>query len=251
MARVPRRQCLFEGALFHVTWQCHNKDFLLKESWVKKLLYDLLLKYKKKYSMTIFSYIIMDNHLHLSGMVNDLKKFSKYFQVVHSVFAKEINKQQKRCGQVIRDRFKSPLLQNEDELCKEMTYHDLNEVRCGKSNDPNENEFSSYFHYAHGRPDPLLTDPPFYKTLGRTPQERQKAYRALVLEILVAAPRKKNGEYTQKLFIGDPIWVEEKYKELKEIRKKLREEIMPPGKDPPKPEPKSPTDSLVRKQKNS
>jgi len=184
--------------------------------------------------MRFFSYIIMDNHLHISGQTPNMENFSKYFQVVNSGFAREINKRHKRCGQVIRDRFKSPLLQDEGDLRQEMIYHDLNEVRCGKSNDPTQNEFSSYAHYAEGKADPLLTDPPFYLTLGKTPEERQTAYRALVLEILTTAPRKKNGAYTEKLFIGDPLWVEEKYKELKELRKELREGKIEPGQDPPK-----------------
>lgn len=232
MARLPRKHIIFESALFHVTWQCHNRDFLLKPLWVKKFLYDLLVKYKDQYEMTFFSYIIMDNHLHLSGQAPDLKKFSRYFQVVHSALAKEINKRSKRCGQVIRDRFKSPLIQNEDALCRQMIYHDLNEVRCGKANDPEQNEMSSYAHYAHGTKDPLITDPPFYLTLGMTKKERQTAYRALVLEILVNAPRKKDGSYTHELFIGDPLWVEEKYKELKDLRAKIRE-ATPKSQDPP------------------
>jgi len=181
MARLPRKYILFESAFFHVTWQCHNRDFLLKPRWVKDFLYKLLLRYKDKYEMTIFSYIIMDNHLHVSGQVQDLVKFSRYFQVVHSTLAREINRRNNRCGQVIRDRFKSPLMQDEEGLRQEMIYHDLNEVRCGKTNDPINNELSSYAHYAHGKEDPLLTDPPFYLGLGRTPKERQAAYRALVL----------------------------------------------------------------------
>lgn len=233
MSRMPRRHILFEDSLFHVTWQCHNRDFLLKPKWAKQFLYDLLLKYKDKYEMTFFSYIIMDNHLHLSGQAPRLDKFSKFFQVVHSSLAKEINKRRNRCGQVIRDRFKSPLLQDEDALSEEMIYHDLNEVRCGKVNDPRHNEFSSYTHYAYGKKDPLLTDPPFYLTLGQSPKQRQASYQALVLEIMVAAPRKKDGKYTQKLFIGDPLWVEKKYEELKEIRRKLREGTLTAGQDPP------------------
>jgi putative transposase len=192
-----------------------------------------MLKYKDAFDMTFFSYIIMDNHFHVSGQAPDLGKFSRFFQVVHSALAKEINKKNSRSGQVIKDRFKSPLIQNETELCKEMIYHDLNEVRCGKTNDPKNNELSSYAHYAYGKKDPLITDPDFYYTLGRTPRERQRAYQALVLEILVAAPRKKNGEYTKALFIGDPLWVEEKYKELKELRRKIREGEIESGQDPP------------------
>jgi putative transposase len=233
MARIPRRHIIFETALFHVTWQCHNRDFLLKPRWVKELLYNLLLAYKNAFDMTFFSYIIMDNHFHVSGQAPDLGKFSRFFQVVHSKLAKEINKSNSRSGQVIKDRFKSPLIQNEDALCRQMIYHDLNEVRCGKTNDPKHNELSSYAHYAYGKKDPLITDPDFYDTLGKTPKQRQAAYRALVLEILIAAPRKKNGEYTKALFIGDPLWVEEKYNELKELRRRTRTGEIESGQDPP------------------
>jgi len=183
--------------------------------------------------MTFFSYIIMDNHLHLSGQAPDLTKFSKFFQIVNSALAREINRRNKRCGQVIRDRFKSPLIQDENALAQLMFYHDLNEVRCGKAMDPNDNEYSSYAHYAYGKRDPLITQPDFYLSLGKTPSKRQEAYRALVLEILINAPRKKDGRYTQRLYIGDPLWVERKYEELKELRRSLREESKSHGTDPP------------------
>lgn len=235
MARIPRRFIIFESALFHVTWQCHNRDFLLKPMWVKKLLYNLMLKYKDAFDMTFFSYIIMDNHFHVSGQAPNLVKFSRFFQVVHSALAKEINKRNGRSGQVIKDRFKSPLIQDEEALCRQMIYHDLNEVRCGKSNDPKNNELSSYAHYAYGAKDPLITDPNFYLTLGKTAKQRQAAYRALVLEILVAAPRKKDGQYTSELFIGDPLWVEEKYEEFKILRRKIRTGEIDSGSDPPIP----------------
>jgi len=114
-----------------------------------------------------------------------------------------------------------------------MIYHDLNEVRCGKSNDPTQNVLSSYAYYAEGKKDPLLTPPPIYLELGTCPQERQKAYRAMVLDVLVRAPRKKNGQYTTQLFIGDPQWVKEKYEELKKLRKDLNKGKYAKGWDPP------------------
>jgi len=183
--------------------------------------------------MTIFSYIIMDNHIHISGQAPSLEKFSAYFQVVHSVFAKQLNKRRKRCGQVVRDRFKSPLLQSENELIMEMIYHDLNEVRCGKSDDPTHNVLSSYAYYAEGKKDLLITPPPIYLQLGTNDKERQMAYRAKVLQILVRAPRKKNGQYTTQLFVGDPLWVEKKYEEFKILRKELNQGKYAKGWDPP------------------
>jgi len=165
----------------------------------------------------------MDNHIHLSGQISTLEEFSAFFRVVNSTFAREVNRRLKRCGQVVRDRFRSPQIQNEGQLLHAMVYHDLNEVRCGKANDPRKAKFSSYAHYAFGKKDRLITEPELYQNLGKTPKERQTAYQERVLEILVAAPRKRNGMYTDKLFIGDPIWVEQKYKKLKKIRIVLKE----------------------------
>ncbi len=173
--------------------------------------------------MTFFSYMIMDNHIHLSGVAPNLELFSAFFRVVHSVFAKKVNQRLNRCGQVIRDRFRSPCLQNETALIREMIYHDLNEVRAGKAKHPKENEFSSYRHYALGISDPLITDPQFYIELGTSPKERQLAYQSMVLQTLVDAPRKIRGRYL--FFVGDPLWVKQRYDELKFLQRRLEKRL--------------------------
>ena len=219
--RTPRKFILQNNSLFHVTWQCHNKSWLLQYRWAKKLYYNLLLRFKDEYGVVFYSYMIMDNHIHLSGKLSDLKQFSRFFQTVNSIFAKEINKQADRCGQVIRDRFKSPQIETEQILMKVMIYQDLNEVRAGKSKHPRHNVLSSYAHYAYGKKDALITEPDVYKSLGSTPEERQLAYLGMVEEILSAAPRKRDGRYSDVLFIGDPSWVRKQYEKLKDLRKAL------------------------------
>lgn len=216
--RIPRSFILENGSLFHVTWQCHNKSWLLKKPWAKKLYYFLLLRFKEQYGVIFYSYMIMDNHIHLSGKLTDLKAFSAFFRVVNSMFAKEINKQAGRCGQVCRDRFKSPALQSEQDLARLMIYHDLNEVRAGKVSHPKRNSLSSYAHYAYGKEDPLITEPEVYLKMGRTARERQLAYQGMVEEILLAAPRKKEKCYSNDLFLGNPLWVKERYEKLKQLR---------------------------------
>lgn len=225
MARIPRKWIIGNGCLFHVTWQCHNKSWLLKCRWAKQLYYQLLLRYKAKYKITFFSYVFMDNHIHLSGQLKSLDQLSAFFRVVNSMFAKAINKRKGRFGQVVRDRFRSPCLETERDLIQEMIYHDLNEVRAGKADHPKKNEMSSYAHYAYGKDDPLLTDPEIYRQMGKTSEERQTAYRGMVEEILQTAPMKKDGKYTKAFFIGDPHWVHKKYEDLKKVRleeKRLR-----------------------------
>ncbi|MBF0492160.1 MAG: transposase [Deltaproteobacteria bacterium] len=231
--RIPRSLILENGSLFHVTWQSHNKSWLLRQMWAKKLYYSLLLRFKEQYDVVFYSYMMMDNHIHLSGKLTDLKSFSAFFRIVNSMFAKEINKQFTRCGQVVRDRFKSPALQTEQDLVKAMIYHDLNEVRAGKVKHPKKNSLSSYAHYAYGREDSLISDPEVYQQMGSSPQERQIVYQGMVEEILSAAPRKKEGSYRNALYIGDPEWVAKQYEKIREFRislakiRKLNSRISP------------------------
>ncbi len=211
MAYLPRYEIIHDNAFFHVTWQCHNKDWLLKWNWAKKAYYNLLLKYKDKYGVKIYSYNFMDNHPHLTGHLVDKEQFSAFFRLVNSQFARIVNKQLKRRGQVVMDRFKSPEIESDEHMLTAMAYIDLNQHRAKKVDHPRNNDWSSYKYYAYGKADPLITPTPSYLALGRNALERQCQYRAIV-EDLLNHRTTMNISYTH--FIGDPDWVLTKYRKL-------------------------------------
>lgn len=218
MASRPRHAILEDGSLFHVTWKCHNNDWLLQHDWAKQLYYDLLLRYKDRYGVEIYSYCFMDNHPHLSGKLKDLKSFSDFFRVVNSCFARIYNAEMKRRGQVVMDRFKSPRIQTETELLRVMLYIDLNPKRAGKVNHPRHNDWSSFPYYAYGKKDPLITPAPAYLELASTPERRQTCYREMVAEIL-RNDWKEKKPYSSVCFIGNPTWVIRKNQELLKIKR--------------------------------
>lgn len=78
----------------------------MKSDEVKKIYYDLLLKYKKKYGIQIYAYNFMSNHPHITGKMDSKEAFSNYFRVVNNLFAKKYNRIHGRRGQVVMDRFK-------------------------------------------------------------------------------------------------------------------------------------------------
>jgi len=43
----------------------------------------------------------------------------------------------------------------------------------------------------------------------------------MVEEILSSAPRKRQGRYSDVLFIGDPAWVAKRYEKLRALRQAL------------------------------
>lgn len=218
MPSQPRFAILEDRSTFHVTWQCHNHDWLLGEAWAKELYYQLLLRYKARYGVELYSYCLMDNHPHLSGKLRDLKSFSDFFRLVNSRFARLYNQRMNRRGQVVMDRFKSPRIQTDADLLKVMLYIDLNPKRAGKARHPRANEYSSFRYYAYGKDDPLLTPAPSYLELGKTPKRRQKCYQAMIAEILKNDWKEKRP-YSSTPFIGNPDWVKLKIEELKSIRR--------------------------------
>ena len=207
-----------DGCSFHVTWQCHNRDWLLCENWAKQLYYDLLLKYKDKYGVRFHSYQLMENHPHLTGTMTTKENFSALFRVVNNLFARKYNRRKKLRGQVVMDRFKSPRIEDDAHMLWVMAYSDLNGVRCKRDQQPDDAKWSSYAYYAHGKSDPLITPAPSYFTLGNTPEDRQKTYRGMVGELI----RQDKINISNTCFIGNPDWVKQQYelmnKEMKELQ---------------------------------
>jgi putative transposase len=232
MAYMPRNKIIYDGAFFHVTWLCHNGEWFLKWRWAKQAYYDFLLKYKDKYKVKIHSYNFMDNHPHLAGQLETREQFSRFFQQVNSLFARFVNKRLKRRGQVIMDRFKSPVIESDNHMLTVMAYIDLNQHRAKKVSHPKHNKWSSYRYYAYGEEDPLITSAPSYLGLSEDPIERQKEYRAIVGDLI---EHRKVINISHTHFIGNPEWVLGKYRELCEmLGRKLTEPMFlrltsPPG----------------------
>lgn len=212
MAYLARRDIVFDGAYFHITWQCHNYAWFLEHDWAKQLYYDLLLKYKDRYGIVIHSYSFMDNHPHITGRTETVEGLSAFMQAVNSLFAKRINKRTKRRGQVVMDRFKSPVIQTDQSLLNVMIYGDLNATRVGKVEHPEKYRWCSYRYYAYGEPDPLITPSPSYLSLGNTEEVRQAAYQEMVDAIIEAEGLAKR-DYSIVRYIGDPDWVRARYRE--------------------------------------
>lgn len=234
MPSYPRYMVLTDDSIFHVTWQCHNREFHLKTNWAKQKYYDLLLKYKDKYNIKIHSYCFMSNHPHITGYVSNKKNLSDFLRIVNSQFARYYNLVRKRRGQLVMDRFKSPVIDSQGELLKVMYYIDLNPKRAGMIKHPSEYQCSSFAHYAFGKPDPLITEPQCYLDLGATDLERQKNYLKLV-EYILENDWKDKKNYSDTAFIGNPEWVKMKYfqirnyvAEKKRMKKNQTTAISPP-----------------------
>lgn len=228
MAYYARKDLLEYGSYFHITWQCHNNDFILKNDNTKKIYYDLLVKYKDKYGVKIFSYCLMGTHIHFVGTCEEVARLSAFMQLVNSIFARTYNKEHRKHGQVVMDRFKSIVIEDSKHMFVVIRYLDLNPYKARMVKHPRDYKWSSYRYYAFGEADALISRSPVYEEFGDTEEERRSAYIEMVDELANTEAGMAKQPYSINLFIGDPGWVEYKYQKLKLTKKKNFEELISP-----------------------
>ncbi len=127
-----RRYILQNKSYTHVFFRCHNRQHFLKNEEVKNFLVYLWAKYKQKYKIQIFEFIIMDNHAHLLVYAENIEYLGHFMRTVNSQLARFINDLEDRDSQAIRERYKSPLITNERYFLQTMQYIWLNRFKIDR-----------------------------------------------------------------------------------------------------------------------
>jgi putative transposase len=121
----------------------------------------------------------MTNHVHLLLTPKRAQNVPRIVIALGRRYVQYINTAYRRSGTLWDSRYKSSLVQTEGYFLLCQRYIELNPVRAAMVEDPAHYRWTSYRHYALGRPDGLLTAHPLYRRLGRSEAERQSAYRDL------------------------------------------------------------------------
>lgn len=140
--------------------------------------HQLMLKYSRKFAVLVYGYCLMPNHVHIRvKTLND--QLAKFKHGVQSSYAKYFCKKYGKVGHIWQGHGKTPLIDDDiyDVTCA--VYIEFNPVKAKLVKRPEQWRWSSYRHYAYGEKDELTTDDPRYLALGKTPKQRQIAYRKL------------------------------------------------------------------------
>ena len=122
------------NSLTHIIFRCHNRQFLLKDKAVKEYLLVLWARYKRRYGVEIHEFIIMDNHCHLLVRAKSTEALGHFMRTANSLLARYVNRILDRDSQVIRERYRSPLITIESYAFRTMQYIWLNRFKVnGKS----------------------------------------------------------------------------------------------------------------------
>jgi len=178
MARLPR--LTLTDYPHHVILRGNNRQVIFSgESDMRRML-SLLEEHSMVQGVDVHAYVLMGNHLHLLLTPRRDGALSLMMQSVGRSYVRAFNQAHGRTGTLWEGRYRSSLIQTERYLLTCMAYIDLNPVRAGMVEAPENYPWSSHAHYIGRLHQRLLTPPALYWELGNTPFAREAAYGELV-----------------------------------------------------------------------
>ena len=177
MARLPRLN--LPGVPQHVIQRGNNREVCFFADKDYAVYLDKLKEYGCKYGVSVHSFVLMTNHVHLLMTPETEKGVSQLMQSLGRYYVGYINHSYGRTGTLWEGRYKSTLVDSENYFLTVSRYIELNPVRAEMVSHPAEYTWSSYHNNASGKRVELITPHEIYQRLAKTDKTRQKRYTAL------------------------------------------------------------------------
>jgi len=186
MGRQPR--VLASNILFHIINRGNAQQAVFKDDCDYREYSELLVRYKEKFEVMIYHYVLMTNHVHMLLESRRDDSIPKFMQGVTLAHTRRFNDRHRRVGHVWQGRYKSIPIESDAYLLQCGRYIELNPCRASIVNHPSAYPWSSYHCYADGKADPIVDKHPFYAELDQG-GDIMKRYRGYIEEEL---PRIRN-----------------------------------------------------------
>lgn len=217
MPRIARMVIEGEPAVYHVMSRTALDGFVLGDI-EKEYLLKLIKRLSSVYFTEVLGFCVMGNHFHLlvkthleedysdaeikkryeryygkgrepgHGQIPTLRRkwgsLSEYVKEIKQTFSRSYNKSHHRKGFFWSDRFKSVVVENGETLINCLAYIDLNPVRAGIVEKPEDYRWSSlgYHFQTNNKANFLSTDFGLDEFGHKDESERLRLYRAFVYE---------------------------------------------------------------------
>ena len=125
----------------------------------------LMAEWCGKYSVEIWAYCLMPNHVHLIAVPEYAEGLCRAIGEAHRRYTRQINFREKWKGHLWQGRFSS-FLMDEKYLLAATRYVELNPVKAGLVSTPEEYHWSSARAHMDGKDDALVTVKPLLELVG-------------------------------------------------------------------------------------
>ena len=155
---MPRRPRLYiPQQPQHIVVRGHNRDPIVTRPEDFRFLYRCLRDAAHKTHLAIHAWVFMNNHIHLLVTPVDEQALPSTMQSVGRRYVQYFNRCYHRSGALWEDRYKSCLVDSGQYLLACYRYIELNPVRAGIVEQPEDYPYSSYHANALGRLDNIIT----------------------------------------------------------------------------------------------
>jgi putative transposase len=208
MARAKRHY--IPGQIWHITHQCHKREFLLKFAKDRRRWLQWLFEARRRYSLSILNYTITSNHIHL--LIADDKGhdvIADSIKLIAGRTGQEFNQRKSRKGAYWEDRYHATAIEDGDHLIKGLVYIDLNMVRAGVVRHPSEWPYSGYNEIQKPKRKKILINyERLREFLGFDTYEHVKtAHRKWVDSCLANGDNVRDSKWTESIAVGSESFI--------------------------------------------
>ena len=184
MPRQPR--FLPPGNYYHIMNRSNNGQLIFTCDEDYAFYLEKISDLKTEHPFDLVHYCLMGTHVHTLIKILKETDFSIFSKRLNLTYANYFKRNYGLIGHLWQGRFKSQLISNDIYFMQCGKYIELNPVRAGIVQKPEDYRWSSYNNYAFGQNNLSITEDIFYSELGDNKKEREKNYRELVISELVA-----------------------------------------------------------------
>ena len=198
------------GIVWHITHRCHNRSYLLKFHRDKKRWLYWLFKAKAAYGLKILNYAITSNHIHLLVLADQRRSvIPQSIQLVAGRTAWEYNRRKSRRGAFWEGPYHATAVQDDNHLHECMAYIDLNMVRAGVVDHPQEWRFCGYKELMGDRQRYCLIDKNVLMGLmqARDWGRWKKSYSKMIESALEKDGRARDRRWSECIAVGTESFV--------------------------------------------
>jgi putative transposase len=211
---MPRRHRHWANhACYHITHRCHERRYLFKFAKYRDMYRQYLFEATRRFNVSVLAYAVTSNHVHILIATGDRGRpqVSEALQYVHGEMGQHYNLHRKREGSFWSNRFHVTWIETGVHLQRCLFYIDMNMVRAGVVDRPDQWPHGSAFELASDRQRyqianrSLLVD-----RLGFPDWETYRQwYEAGLAEILARrAFMCRQAFWTDSLAVGGAEWIE-------------------------------------------
>ncbi len=210
MARKPRIH--FPGALYHVISRGNQRQDIFLDNKDRSAYLSYLSECKVRYSIELYAYSLMKNHVHL---LLEVKKtpLSRFMQTLLFRYARYFNKRYKKVGHLFQGRYRAILCDKDAYLLELVRYIHLNPVRGKVVRDPERYLWTSHLSYLGKDNQGLVDTELVLGQFGKNKSQSRRRYREFIWEGVGSGHQQRFYEVKDQRFLGEEEFIQEIEKE--------------------------------------